>query len=69
MLHHKFKIIKGNVKRNCHCQKVSDVLYKYRSLLFALYCVKGVAYNGVSYINCKSICTRTVILIVDCMAI
>lgn len=55
MLHLKFKVIKGNVKRKCHYQKVSDVLCKYSSLLFTLYYVMAVACNGVSYINCNSI--------------
>ena len=48
------------MKRKCHYQKVSDVLCKYSSLLFTLYYVMEVACGGVSYINCKSIYTRTV---------
>lgn len=67
MLHLKYKIIKGNVKRKCHYQKVSDILCKYSSLLFALYYVMAVACNGVSYINCKSIYARTLVLNVDYM--
>jgi hypothetical protein len=63
------KTIKGNVKKKSHYQEVSDVLCKYSSLLFALYYLITAARNGVSYIDCKSICTRTVVLSVDCMAI
>jgi hypothetical protein len=65
----KYKIIKGNVKIKCYYHKVSDVLCKYSSLLFTMYDVMTVACNGVSYINCKSIYTRTMGFIVDCMAI
>jgi hypothetical protein len=69
MLDLKIIIIKGIVIRKCHCQKVCFVLFKYSSLFFTWFYVMTVAYNGVSCINCKSICSRTVVLNVGHVAL